>query len=300
MQVTAEAGSVDAVPVYSNMSAGPHAGADPKVAGLYAGETALMLVAQCRCLAQDKQVQVLQLLLAAGAAVDVCTPFGWTALHYAAHLGNSAAAQVLVSAGAEVNAALQSGRTPLHMAVECGSARTVQVLLLGGAAVDTADSLGSTPLAWAAALAAEGRQPERSKVFECFVQHNKVKPLPAAPVLAAAVAAARVMTNLDERRPWWPMRRDMQASSAVSAVIGKLSALGQWDSAAIDAALQQHWPGGKRAGAVLTGVLLDLWLAAAADEAKLQAWLPVVQQMVVGVAAAQADTWKSADSALSE
>jgi hypothetical protein len=34
----------------------------------------------------------------------------------------------------------------------------------------------------------------------------------------------------------------------------------------------------------MTGVLLDMWLAAAADQAELEAWLPTMQQMVVRVA----------------
>jgi hypothetical protein len=73
-----------------------------------------------------------------------------------------------------------------------------------------------------------------------------------------------------------------------------LSAAVQLDIPATRAALLLYESRGvytpKSGGAaVMTGVLLDMWLVAAADQAELEAWLPTMQQMVVRVAAEQAE-----------
>jgi hypothetical protein len=65
----------------------------------------------------------------------------------------------------------------------------------------------------------------------------------------------------------------------------------QGDAAANSAArsaLGQHWPTQHAQGAMLVGVLLQAWLAAA-EEAECEARLPAAQQMVVRVAAGRAE-----------
>jgi hypothetical protein len=64
----------------------------------------------------------------------------------------------------------------------------------------------------------------------------------------------------------------------------------QQDPVGTHAALQQHWPESRQAAVLVTGLLLDVWSAAAADLMELEAGLPAVQQMVVRVAAEQADS----------
>jgi hypothetical protein len=84
-------------------------------------------------------------------------------------------------------------------------------------------------------------------------------------------------------------------------IIGQLvSGAVQQDVTAARAALQQHWPTSvpkslpKPAAAKVACMWLDMWLAAAADQAKWEAELPAVQQMVksalVRVAAEQSES----------
>ncbi|GBF96491.1 hypothetical protein Rsub_09833 [Raphidocelis subcapitata] len=93
------------------------------------GVTALMIAAA------DGQLDVLALLLGAGASLHAIDDGGWTALHYAACHDRAAAVQTLVRAGADVNAAAdfnhcdydvdETRLTPLHVAARlllaCGA-----------------------------------------------------------------------------------------------------------------------------------------------------------------------------------
>lgn len=88
---------------------------------------------------------------------------------------------------------------------------------------------------------------------------------PAALTEAAAAA-------LDCVLPWF--------ITNLAVIQQVLSAAVQQGVAATRAALQQHWPAGRQEAALLTRVMLDMWLSAAADEAVLTGGLPAVQQMV--------------------
>jgi hypothetical protein len=84
--------------------------------------------------------------------VDVNTrqPDGATALHWAAHNDDRAAADLLIRAGANVNAANELGATPLWLAAAQGSATMVARLLDAGANPNVALEEGETPLMAAA------------------------------------------------------------------------------------------------------------------------------------------------------
>ena len=71
---------------------------------------------------------------------------GWTALHYASHLGHWTAVETLLDHGANVNAANQRGETPLWIASDRGLVLTAQCLLDHGADVDTTRADGTTAL----------------------------------------------------------------------------------------------------------------------------------------------------------
>ena len=79
-------------------------------------------------------VPAMRALLRRGAKVNVAEPFrGQTALMWAASEGNAAAADLLISAGAEVQVKSKAGFTPLLFAVRNGSVETTKVLLDHGA-----------------------------------------------------------------------------------------------------------------------------------------------------------------------
>ncbi len=89
-------------------------------------------------------------LIAGGADVDARQGDGATALHWAAHRNDLAAADSLIAAGATVNAANALGATPLWLAAMNGSADMVGRLLDANADPNAALKMGETPLMTAA------------------------------------------------------------------------------------------------------------------------------------------------------
>ena len=86
-----------------------------------------------------------------GAAVDVATEKGWTALMTAAQNGYGTVVALLLDMGAEVDATDKDGWTALMFAAQNGHAAVAQVLLDKGAAVDVVSKLlGDTALILAA------------------------------------------------------------------------------------------------------------------------------------------------------
>jgi uncharacterized protein len=99
-------------------------------------------------------VEMAQLLLKAGATVDVKTRVGeMTPLFMASKNGSATVIDALVKAGADVNAASSNGTTPLMLAAAAGKADAVRVLLDRGANVNARDvTNGQTAAMFAAAL----------------------------------------------------------------------------------------------------------------------------------------------------
>jgi ankyrin repeat protein len=90
----------------------------------------------------DGQVEAVQILTNAGAAVDEHFDNGMTALMLMAILGQTDVVRVLLDAGADVNAVATSadGSTPLIFAVFGGVTEVVSMLIEAGADVDLADA----------------------------------------------------------------------------------------------------------------------------------------------------------------
>ena len=102
------------------------AGAD-KNAATQDGETALMAAAR------DGHLEVVQVLLDAGADKNAAKQNGATALMLAAQNAYLEVVQVLLEAGADKNAAMQDGATALMIAAQNGHLEVVRVLLEAGA-----------------------------------------------------------------------------------------------------------------------------------------------------------------------
>ncbi|XP_067660652.1 uncharacterized protein [Haliotis asinina] len=94
--------------------------------------------------------ECVDVLLKAGADVNVQNNTGDTPLHRAAGQGSTECVDVLLKAEADVNVRSNTGDTPLHTAAGHGSIECVDVLLKAGANVNVQNNTGDTPLHTAA------------------------------------------------------------------------------------------------------------------------------------------------------
>ncbi|KAL8609681.1 hypothetical protein ACOMHN_042720 [Nucella lapillus] len=95
-------------------------------------------------------VDLVQMLIHAGANVNSANQDGRTALHLACRGGYLNIVRSLIAAGTNVNRRTQDGKTCLHVAVWRGHEPVVQELVKAGADVNIPDSEGCTPVYWAA------------------------------------------------------------------------------------------------------------------------------------------------------
>jgi len=96
------------------------------------------------------KTESVQAILARRGDPNAAEPDGTTALHWAAHFDNLAAADLLIKAGANAGAANRYGATPLWLACINGSAAMIERLLRAGADPNTTMPEGDTALMTAA------------------------------------------------------------------------------------------------------------------------------------------------------
>ncbi|MCC6989424.1 MAG: ankyrin repeat domain-containing protein [Acidobacteria bacterium] len=102
-------------------------------------------------------LELVSLLLGAGARTDIANDLGVTPLHLAAANASTAIAVRLIEAGAPVDAATPSGVTPLMEAARAGDASIARALLAKGASATARETeRQQTVLMWAASR----KQPE--------------------------------------------------------------------------------------------------------------------------------------------
>ncbi|NND73239.1 MAG: hypothetical protein HKN43_16820 [Rhodothermales bacterium] len=92
------------------------------------------------------QLDVIQLLLDAGANVDIASDSGFTALHYAVVNDQLDAVNKLLQSGASVSTWTDDGRTALHLAAKHNAVRLFQPLVNAGSEVDLRAAGNDTPL----------------------------------------------------------------------------------------------------------------------------------------------------------
>ncbi len=97
-----------------------------------------------------------QLLLEAGADVDLCISGGNTPLNEALYWGfmfykssMSSIVKLLIDAGADVNRMDDTGKTPLIHVINNNDIESVKLLIQAGADVNKASKYGDTPLKYA-------------------------------------------------------------------------------------------------------------------------------------------------------
>lgn len=107
---------------------------------------------------------VTERLLAAGAPLEARTRAEGTPLHVALAARAVGCARLLVEAGADVEAADFQGRRPLHVAATAGSVEALQLLLGAGAQPDSTNARGRTALLQAIEQALEKKHfPDESQ-----------------------------------------------------------------------------------------------------------------------------------------
>lgn len=94
----------------------------------------------------EDRVEIVKLLIAAGAHADE-TNLGMSLLHHAVmYAGHPAIIEPLVEAGLNVNAQNTSGQTALHGAGMLGKTEWAEALIRNGADVNASSKSGETPL----------------------------------------------------------------------------------------------------------------------------------------------------------
>ena len=102
--------------------------------------------------AKRGDVESLKAELRSGADVNAAQGDGFTALHWAAKLGNREVAEILIAAGADIEATTRLGsHMPLHVAAAAGQAAVTEALLKAGAPVAVATNTGARSVHFAAA-----------------------------------------------------------------------------------------------------------------------------------------------------
>ncbi|MHC9062457.1 ankyrin repeat domain-containing protein [Nitrospira sp. CMX1] len=103
--------------------------------------------------AESGQLKSAELLIKAGTRIDTKNKNQMTALHWAIQNGHPSIARVLVLAGADVNAvtkypvgAFPGNYTPLEKAMEKGAVEVVEILLKAGANVNVISEISFSPL----------------------------------------------------------------------------------------------------------------------------------------------------------
>ena len=97
----------------------------------------------CICCTEPQDLEILRLLLSAGADPNVCDQEGDAALMYVSH---PTAIRLLLEAGANVTLRNRDGQSVLHSADHFADAASARLLLAAGADPNAEDAEGCTPL----------------------------------------------------------------------------------------------------------------------------------------------------------
>jgi len=95
---------------------------------------------------QEGQMEIVKLLLDAGASVESVGYHGWHPLHIAASLGNLELVDLLLERGADIRARSSTRQTALHKAASSGSIAVVRRLIEAGADSVAVNDRGMGPL----------------------------------------------------------------------------------------------------------------------------------------------------------
>ena len=95
----------------------------------------------------QSDLDAVRALLADGADPNLNpNRYGWTALHFAAHMGLDGIVGALLAGGAKTDLETHSGLTALHLAAFVGHVDVTKALLAAGARTDLQNGHGDTPI----------------------------------------------------------------------------------------------------------------------------------------------------------
>ena len=95
---------------------------------------------------KEGMVEVIEVLIEAGADIEAKDKYGDTPLHKAAKFGEVEAIQLFLQASANKDAREINCATPLHLAANYGKPESIGILLDAGAVIEAVDIAGCTPL----------------------------------------------------------------------------------------------------------------------------------------------------------
>lgn len=144
-------------------------GGDPDIQDMR-GFTPLMI---CSRNGWETHLNMITILLNAGADIKMKSVDGFSSLHLACFNGHLAIAKELVRRGANIHSLDTLNRTPLHMAAQNGHIRIVKFLLEKGARLDTHSIM----------YAIHGNKPSMIKYL-----HTLGCPMPETPLITALAA----------------------------------------------------------------------------------------------------------------
>ena len=96
--------------------------------------------------AENNSIGVARLLISVGADQNIKDNYGWTPLYSGAYYNRIGVAQLLISEGANINSQNNEGKTALHGAAENNSIGVARLLINAGADHNIQDNYDSTPL----------------------------------------------------------------------------------------------------------------------------------------------------------
>lgn len=121
----------------------------------YPSQTALHVLAEADTQRSDDLQEILDLLVAAGLAIDVCDSESETPLCHATRNNDLTLVGLLIERGADVNVETRSGDTPILLAVRTGNPAVVKMLMERGADPEVTGNLGLTAIELAERVGAD-------------------------------------------------------------------------------------------------------------------------------------------------
>jgi len=146
--------------------------------------------------AEGGRLEIINMLLGAGADINKARDNGCTPLYIASQQGKLEVVKVLIEAKAKVDQAMEDGATPLFIASEHGELEVVKVLIEAKAKVDQAEQNGSTPLYIASQL---GKLEVVKALIEGKAKVNQADDIGATPLyISSQEGKLEVVTTLIE------------------------------------------------------------------------------------------------------